>query len=260
MDHVRSPSPLGRRGGSRKRGRVFFFFWSRSRSRKNCRVSLTSFFFIFSKMPFSQETRLAPPFPSASQFRCPKCGRANASLDHFSSLELGSAETPSCCCCSSCGFVFDDGAGGFVGDGDAGGTWGSRSAAYGGGFSQFDSMAEIANGIRDNAAAGNWVSEDGTVAGKASFAVVFCSHFLLRCSTLSASRFANHPLPLILFQKSLVVPPRDRGALQGKRHALRPAPPEARRGLRQARGALRQGVGAEGGGRVCQGDAPGGAL
>ena len=80
---------------------------------------------------------------------------------------------------------------------------------------------------------------------------------LTLCKPLKKNHF---PLSLSFSSKSLVVPPRDRSAILGKRHALRPAPPETRRGLRQARGALRQSLGAEGRGRVGQGDAPGSAL
>jgi hypothetical protein len=129
----------------------------KSLSRLHCLV-----FFLLQKMP----TRLPPPFPSlSSQFICPKCRRTNSSLDDGRSLELGLAENPSCCCCcSSCGFVFDADAISV----DAGGNWRSSSSAYSGGFSQFDSLGAIAGSTRHNAATGNWVSDDGTAAGKAS--------------------------------------------------------------------------------------------
>lgn len=129
----------------------------KSLSRLHCLV-----FFLLQKMP----TRLPPPFPSlSSQFICPKCRRTNSSLDDGRSLELGLAENPSCCCCcSSCGFVFDADAISV----NAGGNWRSSSSAYSGGFSQFDSLGAIAGSTRHNAATGNWVSDDGTAAGKAS--------------------------------------------------------------------------------------------
>lgn len=123
-----------------------------------------SFFFL--EMPqVSEEPPSAPLTSFSPSFRCPKCRRAAQSNLNHSPLELDSDGNPcfrsSSCCCSICGFVFDPVA-------IEGGNWRSRPSVYLGGSFHAESIVTIAGSFTGNAATGNWVSNDGTAAGKTS--------------------------------------------------------------------------------------------